>query len=505
MVILIAIATLVILDFIFKNCFCHMKLKTAPHPFPLWPVLGNLPLIGKLPYLSFYKLSQKYGDVMELKLGSISVVVISSPNHAKEVLQIHDLLFATRPRSVVIDMLTYGRKSVAWAPYGDHWRQMRKLCAVELFTTKRLQAFKKIRDDEFSYTMHEIFEHCKDEKPINMQALLHKTILNIITQMLFSKRYFTEDDFYNRKGKEFNDLMAKFMHIAGIFNISDYIPYLKPFDLQGLVPQAKHIFMEFDQFFDKIIHDHLNERQVDEPKDIVDVLLSLPAIEDFGDRLDDNRIKAILHDMLLAGVETSNTVIEWALVEILKNPKIMKKLQYELDHIVGHERVVDEDDIPQLKYLQAVVKETFRLHPPLPLLTPHESTQDCEVGGYHIPAKTRIIINAWAIHRHPSAYENPWDFNPERFIGSGIDVKGTHFQLLPFGCGRRMCVALPLGLTIVQLTLARLLHGFTWKLPIGEHPQDIDMGEVFGVTTPKAIPLQAIGIARLPFHIYTRG
>ncbi len=151
------------------------------------------------------------------------------------------------------------------------------------------------------------------------------------------------------------------------------------------------------------------------------------------------------------------------------------------------------------------MKETFRLHPPLPLLTPHESTQDCEVGGYHIPAKTRIIINAWAIHRHPSSYENPWDFNPERFVVSGIDVKGTHFQLLPFGCGRRMCVALPLGLTIVQLALARLLHGFTWKLPIGENPQDIDMGEVFGVTTPKAIPLQAIGIARLPSHIYTCG
>jgi len=130
-----------------------------------------------------------------------------------------------------------------------------------------------------------------------MQALLHKTILNIITQMLFSKRYFSEDDFYNKKGKEFNDVMANFMHIAGIFNISDYIPYLKPFDLQGVLPQAKHIFMEFDQFFDKIIHEHLNEQQADKPKDIVDVLLSLPAIEDFGDRLDDNRIKAILHVM----------------------------------------------------------------------------------------------------------------------------------------------------------------------------------------------------------------
>jgi hypothetical protein len=161
MVVLIAIATLVILDFIFKNCFCHMKLKTAPRPFPLWPVLGNLPLIGKLPYLSFYKLSQKYGDVMELKLGSISTVVISSPNRAKEVLQIHDPLFATRPKSVILDMFTYGRKDVVWASYGDDWRQMRKLCALEFFNTQRLQAAKKIRNEEFSCAMHEIFEHCK--------------------------------------------------------------------------------------------------------------------------------------------------------------------------------------------------------------------------------------------------------------------------------------------------------------------------------------------------------
>jgi len=158
--------------------------------------------------------------------------------------------------------------------------------------------------------------------------------------------------------------------------------------------------------------------------------------------------------MLLGGVETSNTIIEWVLAELLKNPEIMKKLQYELDHMVGHEHVVDENDIPKLKYLQAVVKENFHLHPPLPLLIPHENMQDCEVGGYHILAKTCININAWAIHRHPFGSENPWDFNPERFVRSGIDVKGTNFQLLPFGCGRKMCVGLPLGLMIVQLALA---------------------------------------------------
>jgi cytochrome P450 len=138
---------------------------------------------------------------------------------------------------------------------------------------------------------------------------------------------------------------------------------------------------------------------------------------------------------LIAGVETSHIIIEWVFVELLKHPKIMEKLQYELNHVVGGECVIDEDDIPQLKYLQAVVKEIFHLHPPLPLLLPHESMQDCEMGGYHILAKTCIIINGWAIHQHPSAYKSFWDFNLEMFVESGIDVKVKKFQLLPFGCG----------------------------------------------------------------------
>jgi hypothetical protein len=161
MVVLVAIATLFIVDFIFKNFLCHTRLKRAPCPFPIWPVLGNLPLVGKFPHLSLYKLSQKYGDVMELKLGLISTVVISSPNRTKDVLQRHDPLFATRPKSVILDMLTYGRKDVAWASYGDDWRQMRKLCALEFFNTQRLQAAKKTQNEELFCAMHEIFEHCK--------------------------------------------------------------------------------------------------------------------------------------------------------------------------------------------------------------------------------------------------------------------------------------------------------------------------------------------------------
>jgi cytochrome P450 len=211
----------------------------------------------------------------------------------------------------------------------------------------------------------------------------------------------------------------------------------------------------------------------------------------------------VLQELLVVGTDTTSIAVEWALVQLLKHPDITKKAQDELDDVVGHERVLDERDIPQLKYLQAVVKETLRLHPPAPLLLPHESTEACEVGGYHIPAKTRIFVNVWAVHRHPSAYENPLDFNPERFVGSGLDMKGTDFQLLPFGSGRRMCPGMIFSVLMVQIILARLLHSFNWTLPEGENPQDIDMQELFGGTIPKAIPLEAVASARLPLHLYT--
>jgi len=350
--------------------------------------------------------------------------------------------------------------------------------------------------------VHEIFEHCKEGKLVNLKTMLINTSLNMMTRLLFNKKYFSTKQFSTKECEEFNDFLTEELHLQGLFNISDYVSFLKPFDLQGFLPRGKKIHMKMDRFFDKILHDHrIDQKENVESKDFVDMLFSSSRVDNYNYTLDDNTIKGIINDMLIAGTDTTSTTIEWALAELVKNPNIMKKTQDELDHVVGHDRIVDEDDIPQLKYLQAVVKETFRLHATIPLIT-RECMTNCKVGGYDILAKTPIIVNIWAIHRHSSAYDDPWDFNPERFVGSGVDVKGVDFELLPFGSGRRGCLGMPLGLMQVQYQLARLLHSFTWKLPIGENPQNMDMGEVFGVTLPKVIPLEVIPIARLPLHMY---
>lgn len=201
--------------------------------------------------------------------------------------------------------------------------------------------------------------------------------------------------------------------------------------------------------------------------------------------------------MLSAGMDTSATVIGWAMSELIKHPHIMKKLQEELENEIGLDKIVEESDLERLEYLKMVVKEIFRLYPPAPLLLPHESLQDCIVDGFHIPKKSRIIINVWAIGRDQNSWIDPHKFDPERFIDSQVDVKGRDFQLIPFGSGRRGCPGMQLGLTLVQFVLAQLVHCFDWMLSNGMPASQLDMTEEFGLTCPRLHDLIVIPRYRL--------
>ena len=201
--------------------------------------------------------------------------------------------------------------------------------------------------------------------------------------------------------------------------------------------------------------------------------------------------------MMAASMDTSATTIEWALSELIKHPPMMKKVINELEKVVGMERMVEESDLESLEYLNMVVKETLRLHPVAPLLIPHESMEDCTVDGFHIPQKSRVIVNVWAIGRDPNAWTDADNFLPERFMESDIDFRGQHFQFIPFGSGRRGCPGMQLGLTVVRLVLAQLVHCFDWELPDNMLPSELDMTEEFGLTLPRAKHLVAIPTCRL--------
>lgn len=198
-------------------------------------------------------------------------------------------------------------------------------------------------------------------------------------------------------------------------------------------------------------------------------------------------------DLFVAGVDTSQDTIEWAMAELLRNPDKIAKARAELRQVIGDGVAVKESGIPRLPYLQAVVKETFRLHPPTPLLLPHKVETPVSISGFELPKNIQVMVNVWAISRDPTLWPNPTRFEPERFLGIEIDYKGTDFELIPFGAGRRICPGLPLGHRVVHLILGSLIHSFDWKLA-SETPETIDMSEKLGFTLQKAKPLHAIPV-----------
>ena len=202
--------------------------------------------------------------------------------------------------------------------------------------------------------------------------------------------------------------------------------------------------------------------------------------------------------MFAAGTDTTFIVLDWAMTELILNPNVLEKVQAEVRSVLGERRVVLESDLPKLNYMKAVIKETFRLHPPSPVLVPRESIEHVTIHGYDIPAKTRIFVNAWAIGRDPETWEDPETYKPERFLDSPIDFRGQDFELIPFGAGRRICPAITFGMASVELALAQILHSFDWELPPGVRAKDLDMTEVFGITMHRKYGLEVLAKPRFP-------
>lgn len=252
-----------------------------------------------------------------------------------------------------------------------------------------------------------------------------------------------------------------------------------------------------------IIDDRIKSNSISskdgEKKDFLQILLELKDKKD-ATSLNLIQIKALLMDIMVAGTETTTTMIEWAMTEIIKNPKVMKRVHEELAEIVGVNNIVEEYHLPKLKYLDATIKETSRLHPVAPLLIPRSPSKDCTVGGYSIPKGCNVFLNIWSIHHDPRYWNNPLEFNPERFFtyegtNNKWDYYGNNLKFLPFGSGRRLCPGLPLAEIMQMYVLASLFHSFDWRLPAGENH---DLSEKFGITLKRAKPLIAIPSQRLP-------
>nr|GMD35450.1 cytochrome P450 71A1-like [Ipomoea batatas] len=452
------------------------KLHLPPGPKP-WPIIGNLNLIGTLPHRSIHDLSLKYGPIMQLRFGSFPVVVGSSVEMAKIFLKTMDINFVDRPKTAAGKYTTYNYSDITWSPYGPYWRQARRMCLMELFSAKRLDSYEYIRSQELKSILGELYTASSTHKPILLKDYLSTLSLNIISQMVLGKNYLNESEGAIVSPNEFKKMLDELFLLNGVLNIGDSIPWIDFLDLQGYIKRMKALSKKFDRFLEHVVDEH-NARRVAEgdsfvAKDMVDLLLQLADDPSLEVKLERHGVKGFTQDLLAGGTESSAVTVEWAFSELLKKPE------------------------------QAIVKETMRLHPVGPMLAPRLCREDCKVAGYDIPKGTRVLVSVWTIGRDPTLWDDPNEFIPDRFIGNDIDVKGCDFKLLPFGAGRRMCPGYSLGLKVIQASLANLLHGFNWKLPNDVSPDKLNMEEIFGLSTPKKIPLATSIEPRLPKHVYS--
>nr|QUN00511.1 cytochrome P450 92A172 [Tripterygium wilfordii] len=480
------------------------KLNLPPGPKP-WPIVGNLNLIGSLPHRSIHGLTQKYGPIMQLKFGSHPVVVGSSVDMAKTFLKTHDAIISDRPKTAAGKYTTYNYQDITWSQYGPYWRQARKMCLMELFSAKRLESYEYIRIEEMKELIRDLYKSCGEQ--IQLKDYLSTVSLNVISRMVLGKKY-ADKSLKNEivEPEEFKEMLDELFLLNGVLDIGDSIPWLRFLDIQGYIKRMKALSKKFDRFMEHVIDEHEKKRKENKDfvaKDMVDVLLQLADDPNLEVKLGRVSVKAFSQDLIAGGTESSAVTVEWAISELLKKPEIFDKATEELDRVIGRERWVEEKDIVKLPFIDAIVKETMRLHPVAPLLVPRLAREDIKVGGYDIPKNTRVLVSVWTIGRDPALWENPNEFNPERFIGKAIDVKGTDFELLPFGAGRRMCPGYSLGLKVIQSSLANLLHGFNWGLPKNMKKEELEMEEIFGLSTPKKFPLVAVAEPRLPAHLYS--
>ncbi|KAJ4702863.1 Cytochrome P450 [Melia azedarach] len=455
--------------------------QLPPGP-PKLPLIGNLyNLIGhKLYHRALGDLAKKYGPLMHLKLGKMSIVVASSPKMAEQVMKKHDLAFAQRPELLITKMLPNDAgKDIVSAPYGDYWRQMKKLCVLELLSAKKVQSFSSLREEEALNLVESIRESSASAITINLTEKLYSFTSNMLCRAAFGNKFKDQPAFIR--------LTNQMLSLAGGFTLSEIFPTLKFLHMvSGMKAEVVRVHEEAGKILDSIIHQH--EKKIMnteygkdwEKEDLIDVLLRLQNSGSLEIPLATKDVKAVIWGMFIAGTDTSTTTATWAMSEMMRNPRVLHKAQAEVREKLKGKKEISEADIQELSYLKLVIKETLRLHPPAPLLFPRECRQQCEINGYKIPIKTKLFVNVWAIGRDPEYWENPESFIPERFSESSIDFKGSNFEYTPFGAGRRMCPGLLFGVHNLELPLSQMLYHFDWKLPDGIKPEELDMTEVFG-------------------------
>ncbi|KAJ3680028.1 hypothetical protein LUZ60_016306 [Juncus effusus] len=417
------------------------------------------------------QISRCLGPVVTIRLGlSPNLTVVISSAEA-ECMALKGLDVTLSGRTIYEAMRFQGDNegSIITSQPGPEWRMLRRLCTTGFFATSRLDAMAGVRTGCVEKLLKQVSEIGSDSGLIDLGRLLYVTAFNHTGNLVLS-----QDILGSKEGEYLFYHAGRIMELVGKPNMADFF-----------------------LFFRRVEKREKEGCGEDKKKDLLNVLLEFE-----GDGLEEPKklsfdiIMKVVVEIFIAGIDTTASTMEWAMAELIRHPKTMKTAQGELRrNIRGDKEHLNEKEIMNLPYVSGVIKETLRLHPPLPFLVPHKALKSCTLLNYHVPQDTQIFVNVWAIARDPNMWEEPDEFKPERFLKENApDFKGQHYEFLPFGSGRRKCPAVPLISRLLPLVIGSLLYHFDWKLPDGMVPEEMDMSERMTISLRKAVPLNVMAV-----------
>ncbi|KAI3787430.1 hypothetical protein L1987_41893 [Smallanthus sonchifolius] len=458
--------------------------STIPGPRG-FPLIGSMHLMSGLAHRKIAAAANSCGArrLMAFSLGETRVIVTCKPEVAKDIL--NSSAFADRPVKESAYRLMFNR-AIGFAPYGVYWRTLRRIAATHLFCPKQIKVSEGQRT-VVGFQMVEMFRNQQNQLcSVCVRDVLKRASLSNMMWSVFGRKYRVDSD--DGDSVELRKLVDEGYVLLGVLNWTDHLPWLADFDPQGVRSRCSKLVPKVNRFVKRIIDEHRAQpSQLN--GDFTDVLLSLEG----SDKLSESDMVAVLWEMIFRGTDTVAVLIEWILARLVLHVDVQVKVQDELDRVVGRSRVVTEAEVTSLVYLQAVVKEVLRLHPPGPLLSwSRLAITDTTVDGHEVAAGTTAMVNMWAISRDPEIWKEPVEFRPERFLNEkeelmDMSVMGSDLRLAPFGSGRRSCPGKSLGLTTVNFWVASLLQEFEFGRCDG---YDVDLSEVLKLSCEMATPLR---------------
>ncbi|KAJ7953928.1 Cytochrome P450 [Quillaja saponaria] len=464
-----------------------------------YPLIGLLSVFtGLTPHRVLAKIARRFNAqrLMAFSVGFTRFVISSDPETAKEILS--SSAFADRPVKESAYELLFHR-AMGFAPYGEYWRNLRRISATHLFSPKRISGFEGFRGEIGLKMVEEVKALMAMNGQFEVKKVLHFGSLNNVMMTVFGRSYEFKE--YG-DGVELENLVSQGYELLGIFNWSDHFPLLGWLDFQGVRKRCRSLVSKINVFVGNIIEehklmkrvagDHSNERNII-VGDFVDVLLDLEK----EDKLSDSDMIAVLWEMIFRGTDTVAILLEWILARMVLHPDIQCRAQSEIDAAVRVSKPVTDSDIANLPYLQCIVKESLRVHPPGPLLSwARLAVHDVHVGDNFVPGGTTAMVNMWAITHNDKVWTEPENFKPERFMNNDQDmsIMGSDLRLAPFGSGRRVCPGKAMGLATVQLWLAQLLQNFKW---VPAENGSVDLSECLKLSLEMKTPLICRAVRRV--------